>query len=78
MALESIQKGRGKAKVALHKLLGGLRTIYSCEVEDEVCLLAILFQLLRFRVDVVLKNLGDGNVAIGAILAIGNGAEQCT
>ena len=67
--LQGVEQGRGETKVALHKLLGVLRAVYSCKIKDEVAVLAPLVKLLGRGVDVVLINGINLQVAILACLA---------
>ena len=54
--LKRVQQGAGKAKVALHELLLILGAVHSGQVEHEVCILAVLVQLLGSAVQIVLKD----------------------
>ena len=51
---QAIQQIRCKAEVALHEVFRVFRTIHASQIEHEVCLAAVLVQLHRGRIQIVL------------------------
>ena len=70
MPFQCLQKRGRKAEVALSEVLGILRPVDACEVENEVRLFAESVEKRRVRVDVVLENLADLNAGPGAVFAV--------
>jgi len=67
--LESIKKYRGKAEVTFHEVLLVLRTVHSCQVEDEVAFAAVAVKVFCCGVDVVLEDFRDCEVSVALCLA---------
>ena len=68
--LQGVQKRTGKAEVALHKIFWILRSVHTCEIEYEVSLSAILVQLLRGGVQVILVDFLNLKTRSGSVFVI--------
>ena len=68
MLFQAVQQVRGKAKVALHEIFRVLRTIHACQIEHKIRLLTPGIQQGRVGVQIVRKDLLDGQTA-GAVFA---------
>ena len=80
MLLESVKKKRRKSEVALHELFWSLRSVYACEVEDEVAVLAITVKVIKGGVLVVFIDCFEipgqaGNDALAFLYVVELGAE---
>ena len=67
---QAVQQVRCKAEVALHEVFRVLRAIHACQIEHEVCLLAILVQFFRGRAQVILVDFFNIQCRAGLILPI--------
>ena len=77
--LEGVQQCGGESKVPFHKLLRVFWAVHACEIEDEVGLFAILLQLFRFGINIVLKHLQAlCRYFVPASLACGNIVQLST
>lgn len=69
MLAERIKQRRRKAEVALHELLGVLRTVYSREIKDKIAFGAPSVQLLHGAVKIVLKDSIHDKISVALGLA---------
>ena len=53
---QAVQQVGCKAKVALHEVFWVFRAIHACQIEHEVCFLAVFVQLLRGGVQIILED----------------------
>ena len=51
---QAVQQIRCKAEVSLHEVFRVLRAIHACQIEYEVCFLAVLVQLRRGGIQIIL------------------------
>lgn len=70
MFFQGVEQGRGEAEIPLHKLLGVLRAVDPREVKDEIALFARLVKFLGRGVDIVGKNLINGESGMRPIFTI--------
>ena len=75
MLFECIEELRGKAEVAFAEVVGILGAVDSGEVEHEVGLAAVAVELAGRGVDVVFKDLVNGEVIEAAVFTLFYGAE---
>ena len=54
MLFQAVQQIRCKAEVSLHEVFRVLRAIHACQIEYEVCFLAVLVQLRRGGIQIIL------------------------
>ena len=53
---QAVQQVRCKAEVALHEVFWILRAIHACQIEHKVCFLAVLVQLRRGGIQIILED----------------------
>ena len=72
MALQRVQQHGGEPEVALHELGLVLRAVDAGQVEHEVSAGAVVLELLRGRIDVILHNLERQQflILLAAVLAV--------
>ena len=70
MGLQCVKQGGGETEVALHELVIVLGAIDASEIEHEVALLAPCIELLGGRVEVVLEDFLNRQVAVATGLAV--------
>ena len=69
---QAVQQVRCKAEVALHEILRVFWTIYPCQIEHEVCPAAVLVQLLRGRIQIILVDFFNIQCRTGLVFPITN------
>ena len=67
---QAVQQIRSKTEVAFHEILRVFRTIHPCQIEHEVCLLAVLVQLRLGRIQIVLVDFFNIQCRAGLIFPI--------
>ena len=67
---QAVQQVKCKAEVALHEILRVFRTIYPCQIEHEVCLLAVLVKFLRGRIQIILVDFFNIQCRTGLVFPI--------
>ena len=67
---QAVQQVGCKAEVALHEILRVFRTIHTSQIEHEVCLTAVLIQLLRGGVQVILVDFFNIQCRAGLIFPL--------
>ena len=66
---QAVQQVGCKAKVALHEVFRVLRAIHTSQIEHEVCLLAVLVQFRRGRIQIVLVDFFNIQCRAGLVLS---------
>ena len=67
---QAVQQVRCKAEVALHEVFRVLRAIHACQIEHEVCFLAVFVQLRRSGVQIILEDFFNIQRRVGLIFSI--------
>ena len=70
MLFQAIQQVGCKAEVALHEIFRVLRTIHASQIEHKVRLLAVLVQLCRSRIQIVLVDFFNIQCRAGLVFPI--------
>ena len=70
MLFQTVQQVRSEAEVALHEILRILRTIHTCQIEHKVRLAAVLVQLRRRRIQIVLEDFFNVQCRTGLVFPI--------
>lgn len=69
---QAVQQIRCKAEVSLHEVFRVLRAIHACQIEHEVRLTAVLVQLRRGGIQIVLVDFFNVQCRAGFVLAVPN------
>ena len=67
---QAVQQIRCEAKVALHEIFRVFRTIHTCQIEHKVCFPAVLVQLRRGRIQIILVDFFNIQCRAGLIFPI--------
>ena len=67
---QAVQQIRSKTEVALHEIFRVLRTIHTCQIEHKVRLLAVLVQLLRGGIQIILVDFFNVQCRAGLVFPI--------
>ena len=67
---QAVQQIRSKTEVALHEIFRVLRAIHACQIEYEVCFLAVLVQLRRGGIQIILVDFFNIQCRVSLVLPI--------
>ena len=70
MLFQAVQQVGCKAKVALHEIFRVFRTVHACQIEHEVCFLAVFVQFLQGGVQIILEDFFNMQCRAGLVLPI--------